>query len=538
YKIYWATSSGVTTGSSVISSGASTSYTHSSLANGTTYYYRVAAVNSSGESSPSSEFSAAPTAVPSNLNAVVSSTQVVLSWTAATGATAYKIYWATSSGVTTGSSVISGIGTNSYTHTGLTNLTTYYYRVAAVFGSGAQSALTSEVNALPGADYIDFCRTYETSITASAASASAPTLKMEVYENPTTVGNGGSNSAQIVVQAGYGTGADHTAFSYRDIAYLSVRPDNTNNYWYQGAVYDTLPAIGNYKAITRVRRADNPTSTWVYCDTDDSTMTHNTAKLTDFSVTNPPAPTSFTATGGNGQVSLSWDAVPNATSYTVAWATVPIATTIAATIEGIGTNSYTHTGLTNGTTYYYQVYANFSGSVTSDTSAEKNATPVAGPILLFSEYVEGSSNNKALEIFNAGSATVDLSNCIVRAYLNDSTTPSQTVTLSSFSLGVGSTFVICNSSIDAFWTSSCQQYSAAAMGFNGDDRLDLICSGQVQDVIGQTNLRSTFASNLTLRRKCSVTTGDKVGTDAFDHTIEWDSFAQDTFSGMGAHSCP
>ncbi len=143
YNIYFATSLGVTTGSTKIT-GATSPYTHVSLTNATTYYYKVEAVTASGVSGLSSEVNAKPIAIPTGVAASSSDAQNSISWTAVTGATAYNIYWGTGTGITTGSTKITG-ATSAYAHTSLTNGTTYYYKIEAVNGTGA-SALSSEVD--------------------------------------------------------------------------------------------------------------------------------------------------------------------------------------------------------------------------------------------------------------------------------------------------------------------------------------------------------------------------------------------------------
>jgi len=89
------------------------------------------------------------------------------------------------------------------------------------------------------------------------------------------------------------------------------------------------------------------------------------------------APAGLTATPGTGQVSLSWPASVGATSYHVKRARVtggPYTTVACAT-----TTSYTDTGLTGGTTYYYVVSAAYSaglnGGGESADSSEASATP-------------------------------------------------------------------------------------------------------------------------------------------------------------------
>ena len=71
-----------------------------------------------------------------------------LDWNAVSGATSYTIYWSTSTGVSLSSTAITGITDDNYTHTGLDNGTTYYYRGATVNSAGTGS-LSDEVSATP-----------------------------------------------------------------------------------------------------------------------------------------------------------------------------------------------------------------------------------------------------------------------------------------------------------------------------------------------------------------------------------------------------
>lgn len=129
-----------------------TSFTNTSLTNGTTYYYVVTAVNSAGESGNSNQASATPNvsipAVPTGLVATAGNAQVSLSWNASSGATTYNVKRATASGgpyTTVGSPSIT-----SFTNTGLTNGTTYYYVVTAVNTAG-ESGNSNQVSATPSA---------------------------------------------------------------------------------------------------------------------------------------------------------------------------------------------------------------------------------------------------------------------------------------------------------------------------------------------------------------------------------------------------
>jgi len=165
----------------------------------------------------------------------------------------------------------------------------------------------------------------------------------------------------------------------------------------------------------------------------------------------------------------------------------------------------------------------------------------------FSEYVEGSSNNKAVEVYNAG-RDIQASDCTINRYGNGSTTVSGSVQLSNVTLPSGNVFVICHPSAEPSLQSRCDQTSLAAIQFNGDDALELVCndmgSAMVMDVIGEIGVQTVWSGggvstqDQTLRRKCSVTMGDSNGTNAFDPSVEWDSFAMNTYSDVGQYICP
>jgi len=86
----------------------------------------------------------------------------------------------------------------------------------------------------------------------------------------------------------------------------------------------------------------------------------------------PAAPTGLAAVPGDTQVTLSWTGSPAAASYTVYRGTVSGSETLLK--SGLTMPSYTDTGLTNGTTYFYQVAAANNAGI-SAKSGEVSTTP-------------------------------------------------------------------------------------------------------------------------------------------------------------------
>ena len=130
-------------------SASTASYTDTTAANGTPYYYVVAAVNSAGTSANSSQVSATPSAslaAPTGLAATPGNAQVSLTWNASAGATGYNVKRSTTNG--SGYATVSSPTGTSYTDTGLTNGTAYYYVVSAV-AAGSESVNSSQVSATP-----------------------------------------------------------------------------------------------------------------------------------------------------------------------------------------------------------------------------------------------------------------------------------------------------------------------------------------------------------------------------------------------------
>jgi uncharacterized protein len=173
------------------------------------------------------------------------------------------------------------------------------------------------------------------------------------------------------------------------------------------------------------------------------------------------------------------------------------------------------------------------------------STAGAAPSELFlSEYVEGTGNNRALEIYNGTGAPVDLSTdgYNVRVYTNGSSSPSFTVFLAG-TVAPRTTFVLASSFADPAIRALANQ-TTTSFPMGGDDAVVLRKGAQIIDSIGQigvdpgtewgTGMTSTMDN--TLQRKRVVQGGDANPWDAFNPALEWEGFAVDTADGLGWHT--
>ena len=165
--------------------------------------------------------------------------------------------------------------------------------------------------------------------------------------------------------------------------------------------------------------------------------------------------------------------------------------------------------------------------------------------LFISEYIEGTSNNKAVEIFNGTGAPVNLTTGLygIRIYFNGSSSAGLTINLNG-TIQPGDVFVLAHTLADPAILAQADQLTSAGI-YNGNDAVELAKGITHVDVIGQIGVNPgdagwgvdpTNTTDNTLRRKPSIQAGDTNGSDAFDPAVEWDGFATNTFDGLGAHS--
>ncbi|BED90667.1 extracelullar DNA degradation protein EddB [Pseudoalteromonas sp. MM1] len=162
--------------------------------------------------------------------------------------------------------------------------------------------------------------------------------------------------------------------------------------------------------------------------------------------------------------------------------------------------------------------------------------------LIISEYIEGSSNNKAIELYNNADTELSLEGYTLGLYSNGSSSVGNSIDLTG-TLAANTTYIISNPGaaaeiLDIADTTSTVTY------YNGDDALVLTKDGVVVDSFGQVGVDpgsfwsddTVQTQNKTLRRKNSITTGRTDSTATFNPSDEWEQFDIDTFDGLGSHA--
>ena len=160
--------------------------------------------------------------------------------------------------------------------------------------------------------------------------------------------------------------------------------------------------------------------------------------------------------------------------------------------------------------------------------------------LYFSEYLEGSSNNKALEIYNPTNAAINLSTYSVKAYNNGGLTISNSLQLPNKTIAAHDVYVIANSQAVAAILGVSDTTSTVTF-FNGDDAVVLFKGTDTLDIIGKvgndpgTNwtVGSGATSEFTLVRKMPVNKGQRRWTVG---ATEWNVYPQNTATYLGSHS--
>ncbi|MCK8143138.1 endonuclease [Flavobacterium sp. I-SCBP12n] len=201
----------------------------------------------------------------------------------------------------------------------------------------------------------------------------------------------------------------------------------------------------------------------------------------------------------------------------------------------------TITGLLPSTSYSFYIITRDderNSSIASTTAiGTTTATPTGGSgatELFFSEYVEGSSFNKALEIANFTGADVNLAGYSIKKQSNGAGAWTTGFNLTG-NLASGSVFVVVapQIAVTCYSTANANLISNNQEAYNGDDPIGLFKDGVLIDIVGTFNGGTAkFGADVTLRRKPSIVapniTFDKIG--------EWDIYGKDICDGIGSHS--
>jgi fibronectin type 3 domain-containing protein len=352
YKLYRGTSSGPET--AIVTLGVQLAYNDSSISGGTTYYYKITAINLAGESNFSNEASSTPASLPTsplNLQATNSSGSVFLTWSApylngSSPLTGYRIYRGVGIGA---ESLLTFIGAQTYYNDSSINAgTIYYYRVSAVSAVGEGPLSNEAINLLTSTPTPP--RNLQT-----VGGQGQITLTWTVPSS-----NGGSSIAGYMLYRGTTSGAetflttlDTTQLTYRD---TSVAGGVT--YYYE------LRAInGNGAGLFSNEAYAMPTSS---------------------SISAPGTPGNPLATAGASSITIIWS--PPTTNGGAAIIGYKLYRGTAAGGENstpiaiiANMTVYIDNSTTPGVTYYYTIKAtNAAGD--SVASSEVSATIFANPL--------------------------------------------------------------------------------------------------------------------------------------------------------------
>ena len=223
----------------------------------------------------------------------------------------------------------------------------------------------------------------------------------------------------------------------------------------------------------------------------------------------------------------------------------PLGVPVATAASGISSTGFTANwdAAASATSYDVNVYTKSAGTTASD--------------LFISEYGEGSSNNKYIEIYNGTGATVNLSNYSIKQAVNGGgwdVDLSYTLPLTG-TLANNDVYVIANSQAGATVLTQADLsivYNATAQGgrvpaFTGNDAMGLFKNDVLIDVFGSPASTatipvagfSTYGQDHTIVRKSTVNAGNtnwttSSGTNTTDS--EWTGYASDTWTYLGSHT--
>jgi chitodextrinase len=261
------------------------------------------------------------------------------------------------------------------------------------------------------------------------------------------------------------------------------------------------------------------------------------AKAWGFSGTEPTVPATPTLALSTASTSLniSWTDVADESGYRI-YRSVNGGSYALLNSPAANVASYSDGNVNIGSSYSYYILAyNAQGNSPNSNIVSGQLSSGGGSEfaadLIFSEYVEGSSNNKALEIANFTGTAVSLSNYSIFKQANGAGSWASELALSG-TLNHGDAYVIVYASAGSTLLAKADLTTTSqALTFNGNDPVALFKNGQLIDVIGTFNSTAVFATDKTLVRNASVTAPNTSYV-----VSEWTDTGLDNFSNLGMHT--
>ena len=173
--------------------------------------------------------------------------------------------------------------------------------------------------------------------------------------------------------------------------------------------------------------------------------------------------------------------------------------------------------------------AYYISHVAGKPEPEEPVTPPAEGYLIISEYVEGGSYEKYIEIYNPTKVEVDLSNYSLQMLTYNKENKSGDV--QSMQLEAPGAVKVYAHSKAVKFTGEIAAKNDNVINFNGNDPVELLYKTLVVDKFGPDEVTGDFAKDKTMRRKSNVKTPSATWKDA-----EWEEFPKDTVDGLGQHT--
>jgi len=327
-----------------------TSYSAVGLASGTTYYFRISAVNSSGSSNylsaSATTLTPAPTvpSAPSGLTlTVVSSSQINLAWTDnSNNETGFKVERATSVNGNYTTLTTTGANVTTYSAVGLSSSTTYYFRVSAVNAAGNSSNASASASTLAPAPTVPLA---PSGLSATAISTSQIDLAW-------TDNSGDETGFKIERSTSANSNFTTLTTTNADVkSYSAVGLASGTTYYFRVSAVNAAGA-SSYRSASATTLTPPPTV--------------------------PAAPSAFSATAvSTSQVDLAWaDMSSDETGFKVELATSVNGTYTTLTTTLANATAYSAVGLSSGTTYYFRLSAvNGAGSSSVLSASATTLTP-------------------------------------------------------------------------------------------------------------------------------------------------------------------